>query len=102
MREHSRDGNTVARDAGIPDHVIRLTPRPGGPGGLGVEAMGSDPGGEAALAIVARLDLRVQLRAEEEGEAREPEPGEHHDHGRQRSPRLGVGAEFRRVDREDA
>src|SRR5437764_7735722 len=92
-------------NAGVPPYVARLTPRPRGPGGLGVEAVGAvglRAGGHAAAALVARLDLGVQLRAEEEGETGEPEPGEHHDHGRERAPGLVIGAEHRRVDREQA
>src|SRR5437764_2985325 len=64
-------------NAGVPHYVARLTSRPRGPGGLGVEAGGLRAGGHAAAALVVRLDLGVQLRAEEEGEAREPQPREH-------------------------
>src|SRR5438105_8100910 len=63
-------------NAGVPHYVARLTPRPRGPGGLGVGSLGLRAGGHAAAALVARLALGVQLRAEEEGEAGEPEPRE--------------------------
>ncbi len=63
---------------------------------------------EATVAAAARahppraLDLGVHLAAEEEGEAREPEPRERDDDRRERAPGLVVGREQARVDGEPA
>ena len=40
-------------------------------------------GGFAAAQLAAPLYFRVHFRTEEEGKPRQPEPGQHHDHGRE-------------------
>jgi hypothetical protein len=44
----------------------------------------------SATQFTAPLCLRIQLRAEQEGKRAQPEPGEHDDHCRQRSPGLVI------------
>ena len=61
----------------------------------------SSRGFEVAAAARA-LGLGVDLGAEEQREARQPQPGEHDDHGRERAPGLVVGAEVRDVPGEPA
>src|SRR6476659_1810781 len=79
-----------------PTNALETLPRASGPCRSGEPFLGALAAAEPAAAF----GVRVHLCAEEERQAAEPQPREHDDDSREGAPRLVVGAELARVDRE--